>query len=366
MHIERLEVSHCRNLTAVDLPLSPRLNLLTGPNGAGKTSVLEAVHVLARGRSFRSPRIAPVITHGENAIIIRAHVADPIRGRLNVAVQRQRNNQADARFNREPCKPSDVAAILPLQLMLPDAAALVFGEPAGRRRFLDWGTFHVKPGYLEALRAYQRALRQRNAVLRGFASGGTRSAELETWTLTLVERGNEVTQMRQSYVARLTSVLPEVLESLAPDLSIRCDLQRGWTDAVELSDSMSESRPRDVKLGATQTGPHRADLKLLAAGGPASAVLSRGQAKLLASALHLAQARLTAADASRASIFLIDDLGAELDREHNQRLFRALADTGAQVLATSTSVPDLGPAFGQADRRVFHVEQGQIALAGEP
>jgi DNA replication and repair protein RecF len=366
MYLARLGVSHCRNLTDVDLSLSPRLNLLTGPNGAGKTSVLEAVHVLARGRSFRTSRIGPAIAHGEAAMIVRAEIRDERRGRVSVAVQRQRNNQTEAHLNGETTRTADIAALLPIQLMLPDAAALVFGEPALRRRYLDWGTFHVKHGYLDALRSYQRALRQRNTLLRA-AHGDVQRvrAELDIWTHALAEHGAVVNVLREEYVARLGAVLPEILARLAPELAVTCELQRGWPEGMSLRDCMSESLPRDVKSTATQTGPHRADLKLLVAGGPAGATLSRGQAKLLASALHLTQARLTADDAGRTSIFLIDDLGAELDREHNLRFFRILAETESQVLATSTSAPDLGGAFESSDRRMFHVEHGRAVMAAD-
>jgi DNA replication and repair protein RecF len=360
MFLERLEVSNCRNLSAVDLALLPRLNLLIGPNGAGKTSVLEAVHVLARGRSFRVARISPVIGRGAASMLVRARIRDELRGTIVVGMQRHRNNQVEVRINAEPeRRVSEVASLMPIQLMLPDAGALVFGEPALRRRFLDWGAFHVKQSYIDALRDYQRALRQRNAVLRS-AQGDLQRAlpQIEGWTQALVARGDDVSVLRAHYVARLQLALPVVLGELAPDLDLTCELQRGWPDGMSLGDSMSESLARDVKSATTQTGPHRADLKLLAEGGPAGTTLSRGQAKLVASALHLTQARLTTTDSGRASLFLIDDLGAELDREHNQRFFRILAASGCQVLATATSVPDLAGSFGGADQRMFHVERG--------
>jgi DNA replication and repair protein RecF len=365
MYVERLEVSHCRNLSGVALDLSPRLNLLVGPNGAGKTSVLEAVHVLARGRSFRSGRLTNVVQRGQPALLVRARLQDEWRGTVSVAVQRQRSAEWDIRINGEPGQRlSEVAALLPIQLMLPDAAALVFGEPALRRRFLDWGTFHVKQSYLDALRGYQRALRQRNALLRA-AQGEPRavSRELDTWTRALAERGDTVTALREACVARLSALLPTVLDAMAPGLKLSCELSRGWSDDQSLADSLSEMLPRDVKSGMTQTGPHRADLRLSVEGSPAGATLSRGQAKLVTSALNLAQARLTASDSGRASLFLIDDFGAELDREHNLRFFRNLAATGCQVIATATAVPDLGDAFDCHDRRMFHVEHGTVAAA---
>lgn len=359
MYFERLEVSSVRNLTGVAVDLSPGLNLFIGPNGAGKTSVLEGAYLLARGRSFRTARISQVIQHNAPALVVRAQVHDEHRGSFSVGVQRHRSNVTELRINGvTERRLSEAARLMPIQLMLPDSAALVFGEPALRRRFLDWGTFHVEHSYIDALRDYQRALRQRNAVLRAGQMEPARLAELPVWTDAVIQHGEAVTDARRSYLAGLQTRLPSVLAALSPGLEIEVVLDQGWADEHSLEESMSTSAPRDVKSGTTQQGPHRADLKLLVDGMPAATVLSRGQGKLAASALHLAQAGLTAAESGRTSAFLIDDLGAELDREHNQRFFQLLADMGSQVLATATAIPQLGGAFEGASRRMFHVEQG--------
>jgi len=362
MWIERLEVSGIRNLEAASLSLSPGLNLFWGANGAGKTALLEAVHLLGRGRSFRSARIAPVIQHGAAAAIVRAALTDEHEGAGELAVSRSRSGAAELRVNgASERRLSRAARLLPLQLFLPDGADLVLGAPVARRRFFDWGVFHVKPRYLEQLQAYQRALRQRNALLqtRRGVSVGKALAEVAIWTERLAALAVPVHQDRLEYTATLGPVLAEMLDLLgARELSIELDYRPGWPADSDFEEALGASIGRDVKLSATQHGPHRADLRLMAGAGTAAETLSRGQAKLVASALRLAQVQITKRSTGRGSVLLIDDVGAELDRDHSHRFFGSLAGTGCQVLATSLEALSLEE-FG-AERSMFHVERGRI------
>jgi DNA replication and repair protein RecF len=358
VRLERVEVWSVRNLDAVALDVSPGLNHLVGPNGAGKTALLEAIHVLFRGRSFRTPRLEHVIANGAEQAVVRAELdADGLRHTAGIA--RSRDARSDLRLDGVPCRTSDVASLLPLQLMLPDASNLVFGSPAIRRSFLDWGTFHVKRQHLEDLRAYRRALRHRNALLRSARGDERRLPEgLDAWTTQLLEYAGHADAQRREYVEGLRRQLTEVLARLAPELVVEMTYEPGWSERFSLEETLVETLPREVKLGATQSGPHRAELRLSVPQGRAADVLSRGQAKMLASALHLAQARKTRERAGSNSLFLIDDVGAELDEAHRQTFFQLLDDERCQVVTTGTA--PLGPIVGfRAEVRTFHVERGE-------
>jgi DNA replication and repair protein RecF len=336
------------------------LNLLVGPNGAGKTSLLEAVHLLARGRSFRTPRIGSVIQRGAAALWVHADLIDELRGSVSVGLQKRLDNVAEARIDGVPeRRQSQVAELLPLQLLLPDGADLVLGGPGERRRFLDWGMFHVEPSTLPVLREYQRALRQRNAVLR-LARGRPEQlpADIAAWTDRVAEIGERVDTLRRRYVEGLLSALAETLPRIAPGLTAAVTYQGGWADGEALGKSLCESQARDVKFGSTHAGPHRADLRIRSGGEAAAETLSRGQAKALATAFRLAQARHIMGAVGRRSLFLVDDLGAELDRPHSERFFATLDEMGCQVLATATTPPAHRVGF-QGRRRMFHVEQGR-------
>lgn len=360
MRLIRLEISGVRNLSAVAIDCSPGLNLFIGPNGSGKTAIIEAVHLLARGRSFRSTTAEPIIQHGADSLMVRARFDDEHRGLVAAGVIRHRGNRTEIHINEAPERRlSEIARLMPIQLMLPDSSDLVFGPPQERRRYVDWGTFHVEPSYLDQLRDYQRVLQQRNAFLRYMKGQQSDSTERELDVLTerLVLLAAQVDAARQAYLARLFPVIMSTLNNLAPDVELSIAYRTGWREGATLEDCLREGVGRDVKFGVTHFGPHRGDLRLSIGTSAASATLSRGQAKIVASALRLAQAELTNDLGGRQSVFLIDDVGAELDAAHNERFFAALEATGGQVFATATTVMALDSAFG-GRRRVFHVEQG--------
>jgi DNA replication and repair protein RecF len=358
---QRLDVQDLRNLRAVRLDLAPGLNYFHGANGAGKTALLEAVHLLARGRSFRSHQAAELIRQGADRLVVRAVVQDEHRGVQNLSVSRARRARAELRINGDPGrKLSEAAGLLPLQVMVPSLSDLVFGAPAERRQWLDWGTFHVKPDYMPLWRRYLHALRQRNAALKAVASGALSEQGLAVWTEELAVLGETVTAVRGAYLESLAPVLQEVLGELSPGMDCAMRYRRGWPEDAPLRKVLGESLSKEVKSGATQSGPHRAEVELRVAGLDAGATLSRGQGKALASALMLAQSKLLMRTARRAAAFLIDDIGAELDLPHSERFFRQLADLGVQVLATSSSGPEAMAGLAPAQLTVFHVEHGEV------
>ena len=360
MRLISLDVSGVRNLTSVSIDCVPGLNLFVGPNGAGKTAIIEAVHLLARGRSFRSATIAPVIQHGEGSLMVRTALHDESRGDVELGIEKYRDGRSTLRVDGRPeRRASEMARLLPVQLMLPDASSLVFGAPQGRRRFIDWGTFHVKPSYLDELREYQRALLQRNAALRSTKGRGpSLSSEIAAWTERLIDLARSVEASRQGYLGALFPVVSDKLRDLGLDFALELSYHRGHREGSPLEDCLRENYPRDVRFGATHCGPHRADLQLSVGSERATATLSRGQAKVVASALLLAQAELTTRIGGRKSLFLIDDIGAELDERHNELLFRALEATDCQVFATAATEVSLGAAFLGPGRKLFHVEHG--------
>ncbi len=366
MWFRHLQILDLRNLERVELAPGPGLNYFYGENGAGKTAILEAVHLLARGRSFRTQQASDLIRRGQPMVTVHAIVVDEHRGEQSVGISRARAGKAQLRINGDNVhRLSEAAELLPLQVMVPSMSDLVFGAPSGRRQWLDWGLFHVEQDYLRLLRDYLRALRQRNAALKELASGKWRREEVEVWGDEMAELGEEVSARRTAYLADLAPVVAEVAAYLAPGLEVDVGYERGWSRDQPLRKVLGEMPAREVKSGTSQSGPHRADVTLRVCGLDAGASLSRGQGKALASALMLAQARLLQRRASRISAFLIDDIGAELDLPHSERFFRLLGAAGAQILATSNSGPSVLPDLSGVETAVFHVEHGRVHRTSE-
>ena len=376
MIVERLRLANVRNIESATLELGQGVNLLVGANGAGKTAVLEAVHLLLRRRSFRTVRTREVIRHGAPHMGVSLDGEDAARGELRVSTVHDPSGKVELRRNGERVRQaSAVAALLPVQLMLPDLPDLVFGGPAGRRQWLDWGAFHVKQSYADVQRDYNRALRQRNAALRGMAGQGPGDGALHAWTDQVAELGEGLSEARQEYLTEVTAPVAECLHRLAPELQVSFGLQRGWSGESLVSD-LAAGLARDVKSGVTRVGPHRADVQVLFEGQAAASVLSRGQGKVLASALRIGQAldlgrrdgsedddAAQQTQAGRQTLFLVDDMGAELDEVHGQRFFDLLRDIGCQILATTVRPDSWFPGVTEGAATMFHVEQGRISKA---
>ena len=372
MRFERLAIDHFRNLSEVEFELAPGLNTFHGDNGAGKTALLEAVHLLCRGRSFRTQKSQSLIQEGADRLMVRARFKDEIVGSASLAISKDRRSRTELKLNgASERRLSEVARLTPLQVMLPDIADLVFAGPAGRRSWLDWGAFHVKPGYLERLRAYLRAIKQRNALIREGADVALR----RPWDEKAAELGDAVTGDRRAYLCELNPHLVFMLGQLAPELQpdLEVRYQQGWPLDESLDKLLGEPRSREVKYGTTLWGPHRADVQLRLRGSTAANVLSRGQGKLVASAMRISQAALLSEKDRRSTVFLIDDAGAELDVTHNERFFGLLRQVGSQVLATTTRNPQTDGPMARlteqhhvaelttaAEIRVFHVKHGSV------
>ena len=357
MIVERIDIGNVRNIGCERLELDPRVNLLVGPNGAGKTSALEAVHLVIRGRSFRTSRPDRVVRHGEERMSVAALLMDESVGSVRLAYTRERRGRVELRRDAQLVRQtSRVASLLPIQLLLPDLPELVFGSPAGRRQWLDWGVFHVKQDYAQVLGRFLRALRHRNTLLR--------AADLKTlpvWTEQVAELGEAVAQARRRYFDRVMAHVSASLATLAPGLEVEWDYAPGW-NADSLAEVLGQQVDRDVKLGTTQAGPHRADVRINCGSESAAQVLSRGQGKAVASALRMGQAK-DLAIAGKRSLFLIDDLGAELDEEHNERYYRQLEDMDCQIVATSTEGAIGEILMESRGGRMFHVKQGHFEQA---
>jgi len=353
MSLSRLQLRDFRCFAGLELDLSPRANLIAGDNASGKTSLLEAVFVLSRGRSFRTSRADNLVRHGAQGFLISAQSQEEA-GTVPLGLARQ-GGVLEARVGGAPVQSlAELTERLPVQLLDSSAHQLIEGGPRYRRQFLDWGVFHVEPGFLPTWRRYQRALKQRNTLLR------QRAAEplLKTFEPELAQAGSLLDEHRRAYLAELEPLALDWAGRLLGKLDLRFRYLRGWGEGKSLPEALEASRPRDREQGATQTGPHRAEIAMEIQGFPATQQVSRGQQKVLAGALLLAQAAYLRQARGRHCILLLDDLAAELDGGHLSRFLELVRETEAQAFLTSVEEARF-PAW--PDAAVFHVEHGKMA-----
>jgi DNA replication and repair protein RecF len=340
-----------RCLREVDVRLDPRRNYIFGPNGAGKTSVLEGIFVLGRGRSFRTRQVRRLVQHGADAFAVYGEVVSEAgTRRLGVAY---RAGRLEKKIDGQPASGmAALAQLLPVHAIDPSMHALVEGGPSERRRFLDWGVFHVEPQYLESWKRYRRVLSQRNAVLKR----GAAAAELRPWSRALAEAGASVDDSRSRYLARLGPLVTGFGERLL-DRPLTLDYRRGWPTDAGLEDALSAAEARDRQMARTEPGPHRAEVVLHLGERRVQDEASRGQQKLTAAALILAQVAVESADRPLRPVLVVDDPAAELDALSLERLLAAMADLPAQLIFTALAPRHLVP---ERDVPVFHVERGEV------
>jgi DNA replication and repair protein RecF len=340
-----------RCLAEVELELDPRANLFIGPNASGKTSLLEAAFFLGRGRSFRSRRRDALIRHGQEAFLLAGRsevgaVATP----LGVRASRK---DSEWRVGGVPADGiADLAEQFPAQVIDPEVHKLLEEGPGRRRRFLDWGVFHVEPAFLDNWRRYHLALRQRNAALKQDRG----DEDLAAWESELAASGENLARQRQDYLTRLSGPLGDIGFTLL-DRPITLAHSPGWDADQPLIGVLQAGRSRDRRYRATQAGPHRGDVVVQVDGRPAKDHVSRGQQKLVAAALMLAQLEIQEQERPGRSALLLDDPAAELDAGNLARLMGIVQSLPAQLWITSlrAEIPGL-----PAGARMFHVEHGRV------
>jgi DNA replication and repair protein RecF len=355
MRLERLHLQKLRCIGDLGLDLAPGINVLVGANGAGKTSVLEAAFLLSHGRSFRSGAREALVQRGASGLNIFSSVRhdDGAVHRLGLGREGAR---WEARLDGQDVPLGQLIRECAVVCFEPGSHALIAGGAEERRRFLDWGVFHVEHGFLETWRRYQRALKQRNSLLR--RGGVLDEGLMAPWEQELARTGLLIDHWRKEYLDALLPFLREQAALLLPELgSVELRYRRGWPEAEDLAGVLVVQRLKDQGRGHTTSGAHRADWTVSFQFAPQREHLSRGQEKLTALVCVLAQAWLDARHRGEWPIVCLDDLASELDQAHQAAVVDSLRGTPAQVLISGTELPKVLEAL---PIQMFHVEQGQL------
>jgi DNA replication and repair protein RecF len=361
--LKRLAITNIRNIRAAELDPSPGFNVFCGTNGSGKTSVLESIYLLGLGRSFRSHLQKPVIKDGEVTAIVYGETTDA----QTLGIQRFLRGSQVIHLNGK--KPDSIASLtrsLPMQLINSSTFQILEGGPKERRKFLDWGVFHVEQFFFDYWRNAKTALLNRNNLLKI----GSHSEEIMPWSIELAKSACEIDALRFRYIAELKVELDDVIGALlGQQLSAKFQFSywRGWNPELDLLQQLETDIAKDRRFGFTTSGPHKADLSFQFDSVNAVDMLSRGQLKLLICALKIAQSKLLFRLTKRRCIFLIDDLPAELDSVNREKVCILLAKLQDQIFISSIDQEGLLPYVrtstqgGLSQPKVFHVKHGIIS-----
>jgi DNA replication and repair protein RecF len=351
MALRRLQVSDFRCLQSAELEFDPGFTLISGPNASGKTSLLESIYVLGRGRSFRTRRLDNLIRTDSGRFVVFGEVEFPER-RVSLGVEGSAEGVRARMAGQRVSSLAELAAALPVQVIDPEVHRLIEEGPSRRRRFLDWGVFHVEHKFVERWQSYQQVLKQRNAALKLRQS----RAAISAWDGELVRLGAWIDAARTQYLSLLSPVARATTENL---LGMHLDLsyRSGWPRDLSFETALRESWTQDQESGSTLVGPQRAELGIRLDGTAVKDRISRGQQKLLAAALLMAQVSLFPGDSNLRPTLLLDDPAAELDSERLRGLIVEVSRQSVQLVVTSLSAEF--NAFGSPGRR-YQLEGGLV------
>ena len=354
MQLDQLRLRNFRCFAEAQLDLDPDLNWIVGPNASGKTSLLEALFFLGHGRSFRSSRPDRLIRDGQAGFEVVARLNDG--GRKRVLGVGRADGATEFRLAGETLKSmAEAAKTLPVVVLDSGMNQLVSGGPGERRRWLDWGVFHVEHEFHAAWRSYQQAVKQRNSALRAQVS----VAALKPWSHATATAGERLAAHRERYYRGIATTLTEYAERALPGVGVEFSLRQGWTEGEPLAEVLARHEERERELGSTRYGPHRADLQMRVSGLPADERLSRGQQKMLAGAMWLTQVQSFTHHTGGRCLLLVDDLAAELDGERLERFLGLLQEQAAQRVLTAIGDDEIAHT-GLSGGKVFHVEHGEL------
>ena len=350
MTLNSLAVRDVRCIEQADLDIAPGLTLIWGGNGSGKTSLLESIFLLGRGRSFRTRNTERLIRRGQDRLRVVGHVEATEGHARPIGVECGPTGTIARVAGETVASLAELSQVFAVQAIEPGVHRLLEEGGHRRRRWMDWAVFHVEPAFVDTWLRYTRTVKQRNAALR------TDPTQAAIWDPELARTGELIAESRRRFVERLQPYWQDVVSALS-GLEVQLHYLRGWAADRTLAEALIASRARDEQRHLTHAGPHRADVAIRLQGRSAREVLSRGQQKLVAIAMTLAQLKLLQAVTGTTPTLLLDDPAAELDEVRLALFIEQIIQLRSQLIMTSLSAQSR--LFGTPER-TFHVDHGRV------
>lgn len=371
MQVERLILRNFRNYERCDLQLNPGLNILIGHNAQGKTNLLESVHFLATGRSHRTNSLQDLIRWDTSGFYLHAAIRkNKVRVKIDFKLdtKRQRELRINGIVER---KLSSLLGVLNSVLFTPEDLLLLKGPPALRRRFLDIEVSQISPVYLHALQQYNRALMQRNNLLRSFADNNFNKTALATWTDQLVKYGVRLTILRQRTIHALDRLAKPNLCAISGGQEKLELIYRPWGQDIKLGTNeqaitlsfreiLEKQQANELRRRQSLIGPHRDDFSCLLNDIDVKEFGSQGQQRSAVLAIKMAELEFMREITGNYPILLLDDVLSELDAKRRQALLSQV-DRGIQTLITGTEA-NLFTGISQESVLIAKVTDGIISI----
>lgn len=317
MYFDSIKLQNFRNFQDAEIDAVNGINLICGPNGSGKTSLLESLYYLSLARSFRTNKSFYIVNDQAKSFTLFSRIIDDEGKGHKLGIERDCKNVISMRFDGTSLsRVSELAKLLCVQFIAPQTLSLLETGPNERRAFIDWGCFYHFSDFCVLFSEFKTCLKQRNALLAQKADANY----IHIWDLNFVNINEKINNYRTRYLEMFNKEFKSIISNFLPGMDFLIELNSGFR-VGDFSTQLYESISREYLLGYSLYGCHKSDLKIKVNGRIAAEVLSRGQCKLLVIALKLAQGMIHSRFEKKSCIFLIDDIGAELDTDKIKSLF---------------------------------------------
>ena len=370
MILERLSVINYKNIPEATLTFSPKINCFVGHNGAGKTNVLDAVYFLSFCHSASTTQDSLIIRHDQEFFMLEGTyqptlpATDMASDVITVSCGMKRGQKKHfRRSGKEYKRLSEHIGLIPIVIVSPADTMLVEGSSEERRRLMDQVIAQLDRPYIDALNRYNKALQQRNAMLRD-ESREPDPEVMSLWEEQMAKEGETVFARRQAFVQQLTPLLQQFYHHMAGEHEEVCLNYVSHCQRGPLLDIIRRDRMKDRAVGYSLHGIHRDDLEILMNGHPMRREGSQGQLKTFAICLKLAQYEfLKRSQYDALPLLLLDDIFDKLDTQRVERIISMVASPQfGQIFITDTNRDHLDQilSHGNFDYKLFHVKDGEI------
>lgn len=362
MRLKRLSILNYKNILQVDLPLASKINCFLGQNGAGKTNILDAIYYLSFCKSGISQHDVHIIRHGENSFLLQGDYILDDYNKLNVSIGGKIGGRKIIKCDGKFCKKlSEHIGRIPLVMVAPSDVSLVNGGSEERRRIMDMIISQYDKSYLTALIRYNKALQQRNSLLKQEENISIEMIEL--YEQMMVHEALVIVNARKSFVQELIPVFNDFYARIGDSSEVVSLSYCSRCQDESLADLFARGRQKEMIVGYSLYGPHRDDFEMLLNGFPVKKEGSQGQCKTFVLALKLAQFAFLQKQEKSFPILLLDDVFDKLDESRVERIMDLVSsDRFGQIFVTDTNRDHLDMILSrsQSDYKIFKVENGNV------
>ena len=358
MILEKLSLINYKNIREATLDLSPKINCMIGSNGVGKTNILDAVYFLSFCHSASNPIDSTIIRHGEDFLMLEGNY-----GEVTISCGMKRGTKKHFRRDKKEYRRlSEHIGLIPLVMVSPSDTFLIDGGSEERRRLMDMVISQYDHTYMESVNRYNKALQQRNTMLKQEAEPDPEIISL--WEEQMALEGERIYQRRDAFVRELTPIFQHYYERISGNreqvaIEYISHCQRG-----PLLEVIQRDRAKDRIMGYSLHGVHRDDLVFTLGGHPIKREGSQGQHKTFVVALKLAQFDfLRRTNGGNTPILLLDDIFDKLDASRVEQIVTLVAgEEFGQIFITDTNRSHLDQilAASSHDYKIFHVDNGEV------